>query len=133
MNPIHWACLSPIGRQILRIAYGFKSRGQTMFMKHSTIAKMVGCTRVTVARWIAVFIARRWFSLKKRHSHFAEYDVSQVTVTPSVTRDDTSPRRSSLINSVAEGTPPQKRRAGADITDLAIARAFAAAAARGAA
>lgn len=120
MNPIHWACLSPVARQILRIAYGFKSRKQTMFMKHSTIAKMVGCTRVTVARWIAVFIGRGWFSRKKRHSHFAEYDVSQVTVTPTVTSGDTSPGRSSLINSLnaERGARKPPMRATDRITEL---------------
>ena len=107
MNPLHWAVLSRVGREILRIAYGFKTRHQTMFMQHQTIAQRVGCSRMTVTRWLKHFLELGWFRLKHRHSRFCEYDVSQVTVTPGVTSDVTSRGDSSILTSEPQRKGPR--------------------------
>jgi biotin operon repressor len=108
MSPFSWALLPETARAILRIFHGFQSRGQDIFTKQSTLARMIGCTRLTVWRWIRELARRGLIRILSRHSRFCRYSIE---TTPETT-GDTSHRRSSLINRFnGDRTPPFQKKA----------------------
>lgn len=100
LNPLEWACLSRISREILRIFHGFKSRSQDIFARQSWLASIIAgrighCTREQVNRCIAA-LARLGFIRKlKRHSRFWTYSLEKYQVISQRTPNVTSRRSAS--------------------------------------
>ena len=90
MNPLDWALLSPVSRELLRIFSGFRSRGQDIFPKQSWLASQIGCSRAQVNRCLGVLERKGYVRRSKRHSHFILYLLLVLSLTPQRTRPVTS-------------------------------------------